>query len=469
MNKSAKWPTDRRKLRVCIPVLLVVLMGIAVVVWVGRSPEEPPEVSALAGRFLVSPRLDSAPVPQWTVRAADLSDEPGAVLLAAPQTLHSYYGYGAPMDAGTVIVAATAVPGGPGSGENTGVTVGPVRLHGIDPDTGRVRWTTDAGELDGCREQVFDGKLACHGTHRVVVIEAATGAILGDHPTDFEVMDVAVRDDVVSVTGRTGDWMTAIVTRGTVSDIDAAWRRTYPTPVAGDPVTPRIDGPAQDYFLDGHDHNVRVYDLRTGEPLFTAAVAYTFDGGLIASQVIEHGGSAGRVTLLERSGRPITEVGNASSILEWYPTATATPPPILTGESAYERSSGRVLWTNARIGIDEPTGRSNAVEGVVADTVIVRSPGGAELVGLDLADGHQVWQLPTPFSNTSRYDGITDADHLILSDGTTVHAIAADHGSVAWSMPLPPSGRPAFRTTVRAMGGRMVTVTAQEFTGYTPV
>ncbi|MFI9535422.1 PQQ-binding-like beta-propeller repeat protein [Nocardia fusca] len=104
----------------------------------------------------------------------------------------------------------------------------------------------------------------------------------------------------------------------------------------------------------------------------------------------------------------------------------------------------------------------------MADTVIVRSPGGAELVGLDLADGHQVWRLPTPFSSTLRYDGITDAGHLILSDGTTVHAIAADDGSLAWSMPLPPSGRPAFRTTVRAMGGRMVTVTAQEFTGYTP-
>ncbi|MGA6207240.1 PQQ-binding-like beta-propeller repeat protein [Nocardia testacea] len=468
MNKAAKWPIDRGTRKIWISVLLVVAMGIAVVVWVGRSPDEPTQASVLAGRFLISARLDSAPVPQWTVRAADLSDEPGAVLLAAPQTLHSYYGYGAPMDAGTVIVAATAVPGGQEPGEDSGATVGPVRMHGIDPDTGHVLWTTDAGELDGCRERVSGGRIACHGTHRVVIVDAATGAILGDHPTDFEVTDVAVRDGVVAVTGRTADWMTAVVTRGTVSDIDAIWRRTYPTPVAGDPVTPRIDGTAQNYFLDGHDHNVRVYDLHSGEPLFTGPVAYTFDGGLIASQVIERGGSAGRVALLERSGRQIIEVGNASSILEWYPTATATPPPILTGESAYERSSGRVLWTNAQIGIDEPTGRSSAVEGVVADTVIVRSPGGAELIGLDLTDGHRVWALPTPFSNTLRYDGITDASHLILSDGTTVHAIAAGDGAVSWSMPLPPSGRPAFRTAVRAMGGRLVTVTAQEFTGYAP-
>ncbi|MGO4617972.1 PQQ-binding-like beta-propeller repeat protein [Nocardia sp. 2YAB30] len=464
MNKAAMWLADQGRRRIWITVLIVaVVAGIAAVVWVNRSPEEPQEVSAAYGRFRISPRLDSTPVPRWTLRAADLSDELGAVLLAAPQNLHGYYGYGSPMDAGTMIVAATAVPGVPGPGENAGLPVGPVRMHGIDPETGQVRWTTDVGELLGCREQVFDGQLACHGTHRVLIIEAATGAVLGDHTTDFEVMDVTVRDGVVSVTGRTSDWMTAVVTRGTISDIAATWQRTYPAPVPGDPVTPRI---ARDYVLDGRDHGVRVYDLRTGDPLFTGPVAYTFDGGIVASQVIERGWSAGTVTLLDRNGHPITEVSNASFLLEWYPTATATPPPILTGESAYERTTGRVLWTNAQIGIDEHTGRTSAIEGVVDNTVIVRSLDGSELAGLDLTDGHRIWHQPTLFANTSRYDGITDASHLILTDGTTVHAIDAGDGSTAWSMPLPPSGDPRLRSAVKAMGGLMVTVTAHEFTGY---
>ncbi|MEV4233774.1 MULTISPECIES: PQQ-binding-like beta-propeller repeat protein [unclassified Nocardia] len=463
MNNAAKWLIDQRRIWITVLVVAVVA-GIAVVVWVNRSPVRPQEVSTAAGgRFRISPRLDSTPVPQWTLRAADLSEEPGAVLLAAPQTLSRYYGYGSPMDTGTMIVAATAVPGGAAPGESAGLTVGPVRMHGIDPDTGQVRWTTDVGELLGCREQVFDGKIACHGTNRVLIVEAATGSVLEDHATDFEVMDVAVHDGVVSVTGRTADWMTAVVTRGTVSAIDAIWRRTYPTPVPGDPVRPRI---VQDYFMDGHDHGVRVYDLSTGELLFTAPVGYTFDGGIVASQVFDRGWSAGRVTLLDRNGHSITEVSNASFLLEWYPTATTTPPPILTGESAYERTTGRVLWTNAQIGIDEHTGRMTAVEGVVDNTVIVRSLDGSELAGLDLTDGHRIWQQPTPFANTARYDGITDARHLILTDGTTVHAIDAGDGSSAWSMPLPPSGRPNFRTAVKAMGGRMVTVTAQEFTGY---
>ncbi|WP_328413057.1 outer membrane protein assembly factor BamB family protein [Nocardia sp. NBC_00403] len=151
---------------------------------------------------------------------------------------------------------------------------------------------------------------------------------------------------------------------------------------------------------------------------------------------------------------------------EWYPTATATPPPILTGESAYERTTGRVLWTNAQIGIDEYSGRTSAIEGVVDNTVIVRSLDGSELAGLDLTDGHRIWQQPTPFSNTLRYDGIADASHLILTDGTTVHAIDAGDGSTACSMPLPPSGDPRLRSAVKALGGRMVTVTAHEFTGY---
>jgi hypothetical protein len=62
---------------------------------------------------------------------------------------YSYYGYGSPMDAGTMIVAATAVPGGPVPGASAGLIVGPVRMHGIDPDTGQVRWMTDVGELLG--------------------------------------------------------------------------------------------------------------------------------------------------------------------------------------------------------------------------------------------------------------------------------------------------------------------------------
>ncbi|WP_063046838.1 outer membrane protein assembly factor BamB family protein [Nocardia pseudovaccinii] len=465
MNNAARWLADQWRIWITVLVVAVVA-GTTAVVWVNRSPVQPPEVSATGGRFRISHRLDSTPVPQWTLRAADLSDEPGAVLLAAPQTLDRYYGYGSPMDTGTMIVAATAVPGGPGPGENAGLTVGPVRMHGIDPATGQVRWTTDVGELLGCREQVFDGKIACHGTNRVLIIEAATGAVLADHTTDFEVMDVAVRDGAVSVTGRTADWMTAVVTRGTASAIDATWRRTYPTPIPGDPVRPRI---AQDYFMDGHDRSVRVYDLRTGELLFTAPGGYTFDSGIVASQVIDRSGSAGRVTLLDRNGHPITEVSNPSFVFDWYPTATATPPPILTGESAYERTTGRILWTNAQIGIDDSAGRQCAIEGVVGDTVIVGSPDGLQLAGLDLTDGHQIWQQPTPFSNASRYsrfDGITDASHLILTDGITVHAIDAGDGSSAWSMPLPPSGRPNFRSAVKAMGGRMVTVTAQEFTGY---
>ncbi|MEU2176910.1 PQQ-binding-like beta-propeller repeat protein [Nocardia sp. NPDC019219] len=469
MNKAAEWLTDQGKRKFWIPVLIVVVVAsIGAVVWVNRSPVHPPQVSGAHGRFLISQRLDSAPVPQWTLRAADLSGEPGAVLLAAPQNLHRYYGYGSPVDAGTMIVAATAVPGAPGPGENAGLTVGPVRMHGIDPDTGHVRWTTEAGELLGCHEQVFDGQLACRGAHRVLIIEAATGAVLGDHTTDFEVTDVAVRDGVVSVAGRTADWMTAVLMRGTVSGLGATWQRTYPTPVPGDPVTPRIDVLARDYFLDGHDHGVRVHDLRTGELLFTGPVVHTFEGGIVASQVIERGWSAGRVTLVGRSGHPITEVGNASSVFDWYPAATATPPPILTGESAYERTTGRVLWTNAQIGIDEPIGRKSAIAGVVDNTVIVRSLDGSELAGLDLTDGHRIWQQPTPFPNPARYDGITDASHLILTDGTTVHAIDAADGSTSWSMPLPPSGRPNFRSAVKALGGRMVTVTAQEFTGYAP-
>ncbi|MBF6175257.1 outer membrane protein assembly factor BamB family protein [Nocardia blacklockiae] len=463
MDAAARWLSGRGGRKLWIALLVVVVVaGVAAVVWENRAPEQSADMPPAAGKFFVSPRLDAAPAPRWTVRAADLSDQPGAVLLAAPQTLGRYYGYGSPMDAGTMIVAATAVPDGTGS--NGGVAAGPVRLHGIDPDTGVVRWNTDVGELNGCRERVFDGQLACRGPHRVLIVDATTGAVLLDRSTDFEVTDVTVREGVVSVAGRTEDRMTAVVTRGTVVDIAAAWQRTYPTPVPGDPVTPRIDAP--DYFRDGHDRNVRVFDLHTGDPLFTGPVAHVFDGGILATQAFEKGWSAGKVALLDRTGHPLADVTNPSFLLEWYPTATTTPPPILTGETAYDRTTAQPLWTNPQLGIDEPTGRQTAVLGVVGNTVVVRSLDGSQLTGLDLIDGHQIWRRPSPFPAPARYDGITDGTHLILTDGTTAHAFTATDGTVAWSFPLPPSGDARLRSGVKAMGGRMVTTTARDFTGY---
>lgn len=467
MNSVAQWLTGPKRRRLWIAVLVVaVVAGVAAIVWTERSPQQSQQsTTVVGGRFRVSAPLDSAPTPLWTVRATDLSSEPGVVLLSAPHSLNRYFGYGAPMDAGTMIVAATAVPA-TASGE-AGRPVGPVHMHGIDPDTGKPRWTTDVGEIASCGEQVFQGLLTCHDAHRVLVIDSVTGTILADHTTDFEVMDVAVRDGVVSVAGRTADGQTAVITRGTASDIAATWRKTYPTPIPGESVLPRINAP--DYFRDGRDGNVRVYDLRSGEPLFTAPVGYIFDGGMIASQVIDRGGSAGTVALLGRDGHRITDVTNASFLLEWYPAATATPLPILTGESAYDRTTGRILWTNAQIGLDDPTGRKSAIEGVVRDTVIVRSLDGSTLAGLDLTDGHRIWQRPTPFANASpftNYDGITDATHLILTDGVTLQAIDGVDGSTVWSMPLPPSGDPKFRSMLQALGGRMITTTAQDFTGY---
>ncbi|MFD0000379.1 PQQ-binding-like beta-propeller repeat protein [Nocardia sp. NPDC127526] len=468
MPTAARRFTGGGRRGIWIAVLIVaVVAGLGAVAWVTRSAEEPQAAPVTDGRFLIADRLDSTPVPQWTLRAADLSDAPGAVLMSMPGSLNRYYGYGSPTDAGTTIVAATAVPGEPRAGDDAGLPVGPVRLHGIDPATGRLRWTTEVGELSHCREVVVDGQLACLGPHRVLILDAASGAVLGDHTTDFEVVDVTVREGVVSVAGRTADRMTAIITRGTAAAIDAAWRRTYPAPVPGEPVAPGID--SRDYFLDGRGKDMRVYDLRTGDFLFTGPFAKAFDGGLLAVQVVENGWSTGRVLLVDRTGAPITEVANAGFIVDWYPTATAAPPPILTGESAYERTTGATLWTNARIGYPDTAGRANAIMGIVGTTVIVRSAEGTELTGLDLTDGQPIWQQPAPFANASRYtlySGVTDATHLILTDGSTVHAIDVADGSTAWSMPLPPSGRPYLRTGVTALGGRLVVTTAHDFTGY---
>ncbi|MEV6073163.1 PQQ-binding-like beta-propeller repeat protein [Nocardia sp. NPDC052001] len=467
MGSAAQWFTGANRWRLWIAGLVVVVaVGVMVIVWPDSSTKQSaPPAPVEGGRFRVTTVLDSAPAAAWTVRAADLTTEPGAVLLSVPHSLGRYYGFSSPMDAGTTIVAATAVPASASDG--TGAPVGPVRLHGLDPDTGKPRWTTDVGELTSCGERVFAGMITCKGGHRVLIIDSATGAVVTDRTTDFEVVDVQVRDGVVSVAGRTVDGQTAVVTRGTVADIAATWSKTYPTAVPGEPVQPRLDPP--DYFRLGRDSHVQVFDLRSGEPLFTGPVGNIFDGGIIASQVIDRSGTAGTVALLGRDGHLITDVANATFMLEWYPAASAAPLPIMTGESAYDRTTGAILWTNPEIRISDAAGGKSAVQGVVRDTVIIRSQDGTTLSGLDLTDGHRIWQRPSPFEHASQftlYDGVTDATHLILTDGVTVQAINAADGSPVWSMPLPPNGDPRTRAQVRALAGRMVVTTAHDFTGY---
>ncbi|WP_433194466.1 hypothetical protein ACQP1G_37810 [Nocardia sp. CA-107356] len=208
MNTAAQWFTGPNRRRSWIAVLVVaVVVGVAAVVWADRSPRQSQQATpVVGGKFRIEPTLGSAPTPRWTVRAADLSTDPGAVLLSAPHSLNVYYGNGTPMDAGTTIVAATAVP-------------------------------------DSCAEQVFQGLLSCWDTHRVLIVDSATGTVLTDHITDFEVEQVDARDGVVTVAVRTADWQTAVFTRGTVSDISASWRKTFPTVVPGEPVRPVISAP----------------------------------------------------------------------------------------------------------------------------------------------------------------------------------------------------------------------------------
>lgn len=121
MNTAAQWFTGPNRRRSWIAVLVVaVVVGVAAVVWADRSPRQSQQATpVVGGKFRIEPTLGSAPTPRWTVRAADLSTDPGAVLLSAPHSLNVYYGNGTPRDAGTTIVAATAVPDSAGGGSGS--------------------------------------------------------------------------------------------------------------------------------------------------------------------------------------------------------------------------------------------------------------------------------------------------------------------------------------------------------------
>lgn len=317
----------------------------------------------------------------------------------------------------------------------------------------------------------------------LVGVDAAGGAATWQLPDDEVLACAGVHDGLLVCLGPTGDGSSAVQLR------DPATGSVVRTAGPGGTGIAVADGAVVVHRADGADVHVEVRDLTTGERRADVTLAGAYDPDTPQGDgvlVTERAGSVVLVrsvgyqfaldartgTVLGQSLERLTDVrpdgwvtgyaedgtvhavgpdgqdvplpGTGTWTARVWAPASDVSVPLLSGSDAYDGeadvltavdpASGEVLWTVAG---------ADAVVAVV-DRVAVAAAG-RELVGVDLVTGEERWR--TAFGDPAGFDG----ERLVLRVQDRVHALAADDGAEAWSLPLGPE------VEVHQVAGRLVT------------
>ncbi|WP_338886286.1 PQQ-binding-like beta-propeller repeat protein [Rhodococcus sovatensis] len=416
----------------CIAGLVVVAGLIA-----GCTAEESPPRSSgdvVDARFGAGD-FATAPTPAWRLDPA------------ARGTVTHARGFALPMipgDAAPMLV-------GLADGDYTQNPIG-LRVLALDPSSGERLWLRDIGPVRQCAEEIDDTVLACYGDHRVVYLDITDGRILGDIATDFYVYHVRAAAGVGYVSARSEDMLLSTIHRGTLTDLDAHWHASFPSPVPGQPASPAAfpDRGIVDVYSSGTH---QIIDIDSGEPRFTFAGENPLPlGNELYANVTRNPDGSLREVILDGMGQIRTEVPVATFGLSPQPWANIGEEdlPLFLGDGAYDPNSGAELWRNPAT-LENNGGANSAVLAVVGRTVIVRSSETRTFSGIDLESGRTTWTTPWPDAYWARA-GTTDGEHYVFGDYTGMHAIRASDGTMMWSVPWPAGADPREMSVAKVAG-----------------
>ncbi|MGW0043648.1 outer membrane protein assembly factor BamB family protein [Rhodococcus sp. NPDC003348] len=447
----------------------LVTLGLTLVVAVGaivtgllsdRSPVENAPRADIEHDVIDTP-LGDPPQHAWTLDVGRLTDNPGDVLLQMPYQLDSHYGYGGLLDAGGILIAATAYPLPEVAGQS-GRPVGAITLVGVRPADGSPAWKTRVGDVSQCTQKVEAPVIACWERRRIAFVDTTSGTLLAELGTDFDLNGAQVVGDTVYVSGSVTDGASAkpVLTSGTVTNLTANFRRTfddlgenasvYAVPATGAIIT-QERGPGDPQYV------YTVFDLASGAERFTFAgdsLQPVGDGLYLAARGARSG-SVGTQDLLAADGSLVRAVPIPAYSPQMYPSKPSVTPPMFLGDGAYDPATGDELWRSSALVKEESAGRDTALAAVVGGTAVVTSPVSKTITGLDLASGDQLWQTPWEDAYWIR-GGATDGEYFVFGDYTGTHSIRASDGTIMWSLPLPDGVDPRQVHVSGAAGSLMV-------------
>ncbi|WP_246833307.1 PQQ-binding-like beta-propeller repeat protein [Williamsia sp. 1138] len=179
------------------------------------------------------------------------------------------------------------------------------------------------------------------------------------------------------------------------------------------------------------------FDAESGTPLWT-----TGDGVCVSQASLEPGGVVAQINsdcesydsvsgqlLRGPDGKVLTTTDSTTAHRPMLEHRDDASDPILLGDSAYDRSSGELLWTNPSI----VSGSQGAVTAIVGDTIYLRDTNTQSETGIDLRTGKQLWHNDT----TQTFDVAGAGGRTLLgNDGTALTEFDLRTGSVVWTAPF---------------------------------
>ncbi|GAA1460973.1 PQQ-binding-like beta-propeller repeat protein [Williamsia maris] len=415
-------------------ILLVAVATIAsaTITWkVGRDHDQSREADRMR-----SLGFGVRPTPLWTLDVKRLTDEPGAVLLSAPETLDQTYGFGSVMDSPTHIIAAVARPEQPDL--STGPKVGDVTLVGIDRQNGSVDWRSPVGRVDHCTDRVAATVVGCWTDRRIAFVDTSNGRVLRTEETDFSISYVDIIDGTAFVDGLkdAGKRRTLIFTAAPVGSSVERFRRTIE--VRGTDARVAEIRPSSNAFTVSDTVGGVPQYINTAYDLDSGAARFSADGDLrfVGNGMFLADSFARRTKFLLRGdgSRVTTLPGAATNAFASPITTDASFVPTIVGTAVHDPDTGARLWSDPVL--EWNTSPQSTTRAVVGSVLVVASPVERALVGLEVRTGRRLWTTPWPNAYFVS-DTATDGTHLIVGDNTGMHSVRVSDGRVLWNVRLP--------------------------------
>jgi outer membrane protein assembly factor BamB len=268
------------------------------------------------------------------------------------------------------------------------------KLHALDAETGKERWSFATGGLDTA-PAVADGTVYAGGADRdetsgtLYAIDAKSGREVWHHQTPCALSDSSpvVVDGVVYVGGGNGK-----ETAGALYAIDAAsgnevWSFDTGMPVWSAPAVAKGTVYVGGGGLDWKHGAVFAIDAKSGDEVWTFKVD---DGPVLASPAVSGGlvyATSGSLHAIDaKSGKTVWTLANGNAAFDTAP-AVANHVVYVGGTKlvALDTRSGKTIWTFAGT-------RAYVASPVVADGVVYAGTYDGELLAIDAAKGIAIWR-----------------------------------------------------------------------------
>ncbi|MGW0247217.1 outer membrane protein assembly factor BamB family protein [Nocardia goodfellowii] len=378
----------------------------------------------------------AAPGLAWSITADKLSGQASATFRTPVDGTEYNSRTAGFIDAGNTIVTVIGTP--------DESSLRDPQIYGIDARTGAMRWRAPAAKLGGCAEMPIDGKLVCFtslsdDTPALVGYDIDSGAVTRT-PVEWKyTFGIAADHDRLYVAEGDVEDRDVRVHAGTLADPKAHWSRTFAMGALYEDMTSRpLDvAHGQGVFELGGD--LAGFDLRTGNPTWTAELygytRTTFDALVVRTGTTCSGprpeGKNGRTDtdILDRTGRILACTDSPAVQDVELDRPTDNIIPILLADTAYDRRDGTVRWINPDLVTHDDTTLRVATLG---DTAVLLDYTAFTATGVDLRTGHQLWKTTTRAGAVHTWNGRV----AVLSNFEGLWAIDPHTGNTVWDIPF---------------------------------